>query len=65
MTNLRDKLVISICDNEDHSVTQTGGLSFTFFVVTLSHTIIDDFELAWIDLDLETYILLHILSFLV
>lgn len=46
--NLRDKLVISICDSEDHSVTQTGRAS-----VYLRCSIHDsqycqcDLEVAW------------------
>lgn len=38
MINLRDKLVISICDSEDHPVTQTGRVPSCFLVIpSLSH----------------------------
>jgi len=34
--NLRDKLLICICDSEDHSVTQNGRVSLFFAILSLS-----------------------------
>lgn len=48
--NLRDKLVISICDSEDRFVTQTGGPSFLAPKLMLSQIFLYNLELNWIAL---------------
>lgn len=41
VTNLRDKLIVAVCNNEDQSVTQTGKLnhSFSLFISILCYQI--------------------------